>query len=447
LNKIVKSMSLKTYIIAGLMLVSLTASTFAQNILSKSDAVSIALENNFDIRTANNNVDIARNNSGIKNSGYLPSISASAGANFSLSDTKTTLQTGEIREVNGVSTSRYNGSVGLNYTIFDGMARENTFKSLKENYNLTELQARFVIENSLLNIFGVYYEVARLTENVLVQREALTVSRRRLQREQYGSEYGQNTQLDVLNAEVDYNNDSINYLVLSQQLANEKRNLNLLLGRDVNIAFDADTTINYTLGVDVEVLRENASKNNVNILQEQAGIRNSEYSLKAVNAGTIPKLGLSAAYGANQNNLGPTSFADKQSLLGPSAGLSLSWNIFDGGSTNTRKQNARITLENQKVSYEQVQMNVDRDLSNAWTIYQTSLFVLQAELTNLQTNKRNFDRTVEQYALGQITQIVFRQAQINYLNAKLSYNQAKYSAKNAELSLFQLSGDLLEAQF
>ena len=28
-----------------------------------------------------------------------------------------------------------------------------------------------------------------------------------------------------------------------------------------------------------------------------------------------------------------------------------------------------------------------------------------------------------------------------------SYNQAKYSAKNAELSLFQLSGDLLEAQF
>lgn len=447
MNKIVKSMSLKTYIIAGLMLVSLTASTFAQNILSKSDAVSIALENNFDIRTANNNVDIARNNSGIKNSGYLPSISASAGANFSLSDTKTTLQTGEIREVNGVSTSRYNGSVGLNYTIFDGMARENTFKSLKENYNLTELQARFVIENSLLNIFGVYYEVARLTENVLVQREALTVSRRRLQREQYGSEYGQNTQLDVLNAEVDYNNDSINYLVLSQQLANEKRNLNLLLGRDVNIAFDADTTINYTLGVDVEVLRENASKNNVNILQEQAGIRNSEYSLKAVNAGTIPKLGLSAAYGANQNNLGATSFADKQSLLGPSAGLSLSWNIFDGGSTNTRKQNARITLENQKVSYEQVQMNVDRDLSNAWTIYQTSLFVLQAELTNLQTNKRNFDRTVEQYALGQITQIVFRQAQINYLNAKLSYNQAKYSAKNAELSLFQLSGDLLEAQF
>lgn len=440
-------MSLKTYIIASLMLVSFRANTFAQDILSKSDAVSIALENNFDIRTAKNNVDIARNNSAIKNSGYLPSISASAGANYSLSDTKTTLQSGEIREVNGVSTSRYNGSVGLNYTVFDGMARENTFKSLKENYNLTELQSRFVIENSLLNIFGVYYEVARLTENVLVQREALTVSRRRLQREKYGSEYGQNTQLDVLNAEVDYNNDSINYLVLSQQLANEKRNLNLLLGRDVNIAFDADTTIRYTLGVDVEVLRENASKNNVNILQEQAGIRNSEYSLKAVNAGTIPKLGLSAAFGANQNNLGPTSFADKQTLVGPSAGLSLSWNIFDGGSTNTRKQNARITLENQKVSYEQVQMNVDRDLSNAWTLYQTSLFVLQAELTNLQTNKRNFDRTVEQYALGQITQIVFRQAQINYLNAKLSYNQAKYSAKNAELSLFQLSGDLLEAQF
>ena len=38
-------------------------------------------------------------------------------------------------------------------------------------------------------------------------------------------------------------------------------------------------------------------------------------------------------------------------------------------------------------------------------------------------------------------------AQLNLLNAQLSLNQAKYFAKNAELFLLQISGDLSQAEF
>ena len=110
-------------------------------------------------------------------------------------------------------------------------------------------------------------------------------------------------------------------------------------------------------------------------------------------------------------------------------------------------QNSKISLENQTVALEQQELNIDRNVNNAWNIYQTALFVLEAERTNVRTNQLNFDRTVEQYGLGQITSIVFRQAQINLLNAELNYNRAKYSAKIAELALFQLSGDLMDAEF
>ena len=436
----------KQYLIAILIGIAIIEG-HTQDILGKQEAVEIALENNFNIRTADNNIAIARNNADIKNSGYLPAFSASGNATYSLSDTETTLQTGEVRAVNGVNTTRFNGSVGLDYTIFDGMVRENAFKMLKESYNLSELQARNVIEAALINIFSVYYEVARLTENELNQKRTLDVSRERLLRATYSAEYGQNTQLDVLNAEVDYNNDSINYLTIAQQLSNEKRNLNLLLGRDVNIIFDVDTSLRYSETINFETLKEKADVNNVNILQELASLRNAEYNVSMNKSASIPKIGLTAGYSGNLNNLGPTSFADKQTLIGPSVGASLRWNIFDGGLTNTRKQNAKISLDNQKVSFEQTQMSLQRDLGNAWTFYQTALFVLHAEKKNLETNQRNFDRTVEQYALGQITNIVFRQAQINLLNAELSFNQAKYSAKVAELALYQISGDLLIADF
>lgn len=447
LNKNLKFMLLKKYHIVAVLIGMAILEGNSQNILGKQEAVEIALENNFDIRTADNNVAIARNNADIKNSGYLPAVSLNANATYTLTNTETVLHSGEHQTANGVNTTRLNGTVGFNYTIFDGLVRANAFRTLKENYNLSELQARNVIEASLLNIFNIYYEVARLTENVLNQQQTLDVSRERLLRATYSAEYGQNTQLDVLNAEVDYNNDSINYLTIAQQLANEKRNLNLLLGRDVTILFDVDTSLSYAENINFETLKANAELNNVNILQEMGSLRNAEYNLIMNKSASIPKIGLNANYGATYNDLGATSFADKQTLLGPSVGASLSWNIFDGGTTNIRKQNARISLENQKVSLEQTQLSLERDLSNAWTFYQTALFVLQAEKKNLETNQRNFDRTVEQYSLGQITNIVFRQAQINLLNAELNFNQAKYSAKVAELALYQISGDLLTADF
>ena len=107
---------------------------YAQGILSKNDAVKIALENNFDIRTADNNVLVAKNNANIKNSQYLPSVNASGSANFAFTDTETTLQDGTVRDVNGVNTSRFNGSLGLSYTLFDGFGRENVYNSLKESF-------------------------------------------------------------------------------------------------------------------------------------------------------------------------------------------------------------------------------------------------------------------------------------------------------------------------
>ena len=188
-----------------------------QETLSKSEAVKIALENNFDIRTADNNVAIARNNANVKNSGYLPSFSASGSATMSISDTETTLQDGTVRAIDGVNTYRYNASIGLNYTIFDGFGREYLFRSLKESYNISELQARSIIETSLVNIFTGYYNVARLTENEITQQQTLDISRERLQRAKYGFDYGQSSQLDVLNAKVDYNTDSISYLTIRQR--------------------------------------------------------------------------------------------------------------------------------------------------------------------------------------------------------------------------------------
>ncbi len=418
-----------------------------EEVLQKDQAVAIAMENNFDIILSNLDVQVAVNNSSIQNSGYLPSINGAAGANYSNTGGSATPRQGDETEFTGNKSTGMNASINLNYTLFDGFGRANTYKQLQENLHISELQARQIVENTILNIFNSYYEVARLTQDVGNQKQTLGISKVRLDRATYGLEYGQGSQLDILNAEVDYNNDSITYLTNTQLLQNEKRNLNLLLGRDVNIEFRVDTSLAYANNLLLDVLLVNARDNNVSLLQQQASLRNAHYTIKSVTSGSVPKLSVNGGYSWNENQFGATSFLEQQKSQGVNLGATLSWNIYDGGSTRIKRQNSQIALESRTVNLQKEQRNIERNLSNAWTAYQTALFVKEAQQKNLQTSQTNFDRSVDQYKLGQITNIVFRQAQLNLLNAQLSLNQAKYTSKIAELFLLQISGDLRKAQF
>ena len=51
-----------------LLLLLITIQVTAQDILTKKEALQIALENNYGVKIANNNVEIAKNNSSIYNS-------------------------------------------------------------------------------------------------------------------------------------------------------------------------------------------------------------------------------------------------------------------------------------------------------------------------------------------------------------------------------------------
>lgn len=426
--------------------------------LTKQEAIRLTLENNFGILIATNNIEVANNNKGILNSGYLPTLSANAGANYQSATTNTSFQgavdpdTGQPRadiEIKDAETQRYNAGLNLNYTLFDGLGRFYNYKRLKEQYNLTELQARETIENTILQLFTVYYEVARLSENKEILEETLRISRERVSRSNYQFEYGQNTKLNVLNAEVDVANDSINLLNTRQRLRNTKRDLNVILDAELKNEFEVDTIIKFIPKLELEEHISKSVKNNVTLLQNESNIRISDYDIKVSKSGYLPSVGLTGSYGWNQNRNPPSTFfpgnvGDTYTLA---AGVSLTWNLFDGGSTITRVKNAKIALDNQEIIKNQVKKDVERNIANALGDYENRLNVYKIQQQNVITNQNNFERSEERFKLGQITSIEFRQAQINLILAKTNKNAAKYDAKIAELQLLQLTGQLLNIEF
>ena len=240
------------YTIAFCLLLSFAAE--AQEVLPKQGAVDIALEYNFDIQVSNNELEAAKNSSSIYNSGYLPTVFAQGGANYEENDSQIEFVDGRVQDNIETSTTNLNASIGLDYVIFDGLGRRYNYKRLQEQYNISEIRVRQVIENTLLELLASYYDVARLTENKYNLEQSLAISKDQYLREKYGYQYGQKTQLDVLNTQVNVNIDSINLLNIQRELANAKRDLNVILGRDVDIDFEVDTSVIYAMDLTLSLI-------------------------------------------------------------------------------------------------------------------------------------------------------------------------------------------------
>jgi len=429
-----------------------------ENKLSKEEAVKLTLENNFGIVIANNNVKVAENNKGLLNSGFLPSLTANAGANYQRDDSTFEFPGQLITDSEGnqsprpdtelykAEAQRYSAGLTANYVLFDGLGRWYDYKRLKEEYNLSELQARETIETTMLQLFTVYYEVARLSENITVLQETFENTENRLKRAEYSFEYGQNNKLAVLNAQVDLVNDSINLMNERQTLKNTQRDLNVLLNRELSTDFVVDTTVVFTNSIVLDDFLVDGETNNIRMLQAEKNITINDYIYKAGKSVLLPTVGLTGSYGWNLNQNAPGAFfpgVNVNNTRNFGLGASLTWNLFDGGNGITQIKNAKILLDSQETLEQQIKQEVRRDISNAKGNYQNRLQVYKLQEQNVATATNNYERSNERYKLGQITSVELRQAQINLLNVKTSRSLAKYNAKLAELQLLQLTGQLL----
>ena len=311
------------------------------------------------------------------------------------------------------------------------------------------MDARETIENTMIQLFSVYYEVARLTENLNILSEALTISKERAVRAEYRFEYGQANKLEWLNAKVDITTDSINMLNTQQQLRNTKRDLNVVLSQELERNFEVDTTVTFVNELSLASYIEEAKSQNVRLQQIEREIAISDYAIKGAKSLLLPTVGLTGTYGWNRNESPASTFFPGRNDVGTNLtlGANLRWNIFDGGRSLVAVKNAKIAYESQEVLRQQLQQEVYRDIANAKGDYKNALAIYRLQEQNVLTNEDNFKRSQERLKLGQITSVEFRQAQLNLLNALTTENAAKYTAKLAELQLLQLTGQLLNVDF
>ena len=415
----------------------------AQDVLLLENAMKIALENNLGVKMTINQKQQAENIATYGNAGLLPKADLNGGV--SLSATNSNLEfaggTPPIEDVAAQSLS-YNGGLGVSYAVFNGLGSLNTFKKLKSQVDIAGIQLNLNIESTLLQVCNVYYEVARQQQQLRIAKNSLDISRERYERVKVGLEYGTVSSLDVLNAEVDMNADSSNVLNMDVGLKNAKRNLNVLLSREVTAQYEVSEVLVVDDARSIEAIQQKALNNNTNLLLAQSNISIAEFDQKIQQAFYMPRVSVNASYGYNYSESN-ASLILSQSSLGFTGGATLAWSLFDGFKKKTAIQNAQIALETNQLKVDEAKLTVERDVLNAFDLFQNSIILLKVEERSVAAAQLNFDRSKELFNQGQITTTDFRQAQLNLNRAKSRLNTANFITKMAEIELIRLSGELI----
>ena len=413
----------------------------AQELLTLEDAVKIALENNYEIKIAKNDLKIDETNSTAGNAGMLPTVSASVVNNNSILNTTQTQASGEVRKLDNARNLSLTYGVGLDWTIFDGLKMFARREELKVLQQQGEAELKLAIVTKISDVHATYFDLVQQQQQLKALDTAIVISNQRLTTAQNRFSIGKASKLEMLNAQVDLNTDTSSRLKQLELYRNAKIKLNEILARDTSSEFKVTDEIkidNSLVFIDLKALAEKQNPQ----LQAQVLAKNStELQLKQVKAGRYPTVRINSGYNFTRSEAS-LGFVTQSSGRGFVYGINASVPIFDGFNQNRNEKIARLQIDNADLVINQQKKMLESQLATAFQSYQTNMELSKVEEKNVEIAKQNLDITLAKFKIGTITPIEYRTAQLNYVEALVRLSNAQFQTKLYEISLKELSGSL-----
>jgi len=415
----------------------------SQEMLTVEDAVKIALENNYEIKIASNDLKIDQQNVSLANAGLLPNLSANIVNNNSILDTKQTQLDGTERELDNAKNLSLTYGVALNWTVFDGMRMFARHNQLKELEKLGDAELKLTILTKISDVITTYYDIVQQQQQLAALDTTIIISNVRVTTATNRYTIGKASKLEVLNAQVDLNTDTTDFLRQKELYANTKILLNQILARDPNIDFKVKEEVQIDDNLLLPDLMLLAEKQNPQLQAQIINKRVAELELKQIKGNRYPTVNISSGYNFTRSEAS-LGFITQSSGQGLVYGINATMNIFNGGLQNRNERIAKLQVENSQILIDQQKLALNTQLSTAYQTYMTNLQLSKLEAKNEEIAKQNMDITFEKFRIGTITTttLEFRTAQLNYINAKVRNSNAQFQAKISEIALKELAGNL-----
>jgi outer membrane protein TolC len=461
----------KIFCFVSIALVLLNLSATSQDVLkfSLEEALVFALENNYDIKVAENNIEIARKmvkeslaiglpqiNASISNTNYInvpttllpdfitPAIFAVNEYNFGLTPE---VPQGETQFFPAKFGTEYNANVDISASqlIFSGqyIIGIRTAGTFLEQSKMKFFKDELEVKNA---VSRAYYYVLVTSENYAILEENLeSLSKMAYEtRETFNLGFIEETDADQLDIMVSNLNTTL--INLKNQIniayAQLKYTLGLKQNDSILLTDDLDELIDDTDYIAVTTRNFNYEDNiDYKIMNKQKEIALSKMQLEK--SAYLPTL--SAFFSAQTNAMrSEYNFFDSDKPWYPTTvwGVEMNIPIFSSGSRSSKVQQAKLDLNNVEVMQEKLINGLNIQINTARNNLIDAYLVFQNKTENLKLAKKINRINEEKFREGLASSMDLLQAHNQYLDAEREYINATLDLLDKKLVLEKLLAEM-----
>lgn len=415
--------------------------------------ITTGLEQNYSVKVARNQEEIAGNNYTRGNAGFLPTVTTTNRFGGNVTTTTQNMNDGSQRVSSGIYNTTGSAALTLNMTLFNGFSVQTTYQKLSELKQMGELKTQMSMENLVAQIVAEYYQYIQQLNYFNNMEYAVSLSRERVRIDEERYLLGASSKLELLQSIVYLNADSSRLarqnetilesaVRLKKLMALENLEQNIVL-KDSCIVFNPDLIYSELLDLtlDFNTSLQIAKKNQII----------SELDYKIIASRSYPYLNFSSGYNFSYRGYGTGTISDYGTLAinnqqsnTVNYGLTLGMDLFDGYNRRREKVNAQVEIENRIILFQEVEQDIKAELLTVFYAYQNNLRLVKMEEQNLSVARENLEIAMERYRLGALSGLELREVQKSLLDAEERLISVKYQTKLAEISLLQISGKIMD---
>ena len=429
------------------------AVAMAQKQWTLQDCIDYAMANNITLQKSKLQKESATEDLKGAKAALLPTLSASTNQSLGYQPWK---DTGMAYVTNGtvntkVDKTSYNGSYSLSgqWTVWNGNRNINTVKLDQFSEEQAELQAQETANSIQERIAQIYSQILYLAENVKVNEQMLETSLKNEERGQEMVNVGKMSKADLAQLSAQRANDEYSIVEAKSQLMNYKLQLKQLLEITDNEQFDVAIP---EIGDDqvlaqipeMQTVYEQALLSRPEIERLQLAIKSSDVSVSIAKAGWMPSVNLTGGITTSTNSLSGTDWgAQIKSNVNTSLGVGVTMPIYDGRSTKTAVNKAKISQLQAQLNLQDQQKTLYSDIQQYWLNAWTNQQKYQAAKSSVESAQQSYDLLSEQFRLGLKNIVELMTGKDNLLSAQQNQLQSKYLALyNQQMLEFYQSGEI-----
>ncbi len=424
-----------------LFLIILVPELSAQNVLTLEQAVSMALNNNYDIQLARTVAQIDKTNNTSGNAGMLPGIAVNAADNYSKINLEQNLSNGTNINKSNASSNNFSSNVSLSWTVFDGLKMFVTKKKLSEIETLGELQFKEQVMQTVYDVTVAYYNLVKQRQQLASLQEVINYNQERVKILQTSFNAGLTAKNNLLQAKIDLNVFSENAIYQQSVILTARRNLNGLLNRAPEALYEVSDSIPISDLPEKDTMLQKLLADNPTMLSYKQQTEIAKLSIREYNSLRMPKLILNSSYNFAQTN-NSAGYQLFNRTVGPQFGGTFSVPIFQGGNNVRQSKVARLQYDEASFNFEATSLKLRIQLENAISDYEYQKQLLKLELDNDALAKENLEISLQRLRLGQTTELEVKLAQESFVDSRTRLINFMYNVKVAETKIKQLMAEL-----